>query len=488
MPTLPDNPDLGWLKKRAKRLRRRFAAGDAEAIALVTTYDPSPGSPASTLTLSGAQRVLARSYGFASWPRLRAHLATIEAYARWPEPADPAEAGPHQLLRLACLSYTGYDPAALRRAEQLVDAGAADGGALADDPWTLAALGRADALAALLRVEPALARTEGGPFRWPPLLYLCYARLGAQRGDPVATATVLIAAGADPDAGYLWQGLTSPFTALTGAFGGGERGEPPHPDAIGLARVLLDAGADPNDNQTLYDRMFTPEDDHLELLLAYGLGTERPSPWRDRLGTAYPSPAEMVGEQLRSAAEYGYLHRVELLLAHGVDPNTTGYHPILGDQTAYEVAVRTGHLAAAALLEAAGGRSDRLDEVDRLVAALLDGSAVDASPALLEQAVRRRPQAVSEAVEHDQDAALPLLLAAGFDVDGAGRDRRTALHEAALAGRADLVDWLLAHGADPTRRDREFNGTPAGWASHGGHPELATRLEAAAEDRAGLGG
>lgn len=33
--------------------------------------------------------------------------------------------------------------------------------------------------------------------------------------------------------------------------------------------------------------MFTPEDDHLELLFEHGLGEDRSNPWRDRLGDRY---------------------------------------------------------------------------------------------------------------------------------------------------------------------------------------------------------
>ncbi len=128
-----------------------------------------------------------------------------------------------------------------------------------------------------------------------------------------------------------------------GVLGGGERAEPPHQDSVALANLLLDAGADPNDNQAFYNRMFEPDDSHLPPLLAHGAGHPHPSPWRDRLGTAYPTPEQMIGEHMRSAAERGYTHRVALLLEHGVDPNTVGYHPILGDQTAYEIAVRNGH-------------------------------------------------------------------------------------------------------------------------------------------------
>ena len=42
------------------------------------------------------------------------------------------------------------------------------------------------------------------------------------------------------------------FTALTGAFGEGEQGpvnQPPPPEWEAFARLLLDAGADPNDGQ-----------------------------------------------------------------------------------------------------------------------------------------------------------------------------------------------------------------------------------------------
>ena len=40
----------------------------------------------------------------------------------------------------------------------------------------------------------------------------------------VRCAQLLLDAGADPDAGYLWRGLTTPFTVLTGVFGVGEAG------------------------------------------------------------------------------------------------------------------------------------------------------------------------------------------------------------------------------------------------------------------------
>lgn len=467
--SLPDNPDLNWLRNRAKQLRDDASRTRPEALELVDAYDPGDGP----VTLARAQRVLARAYGFAGWSKLRQYLATIAEYAR-PMEANLDEDGPiDRFLRLACLSYT--EPSRADGAERLR---AADPDLVGASAYTLAACGQADELAALVAADPAAVSTEGGPHGWVPLLYLCYSRL--RQDDALGTLGVLLRAGADPNAGFLWKGLTSPFTALTGVLGGGERGEPPHPDSVRLAGMLLDAGADSNDNQALYNRMFEPDDSHLPPLLAHGLGRDLPSPWRDRFGSAYPRPEEMLGEHLRSAATSGYSERVRLLLEHGVDPNTQGYHPILGDQTAYEVAVRNGQQPAARQLGDAGGRSDRLDDVDWLVSAALSGdrgAVADAAPSLRSRAVARRPDAMPVAAEHHGVPALELLIEIGFDVNSAGPDRRTALHQAALDDAAATCQWLLAQGADPTLRDRNYDATPAQWASHARHNDLATRLQ-----------
>jgi len=93
-------------------------------------------------------------------------------------------------------------------------------------PWDRARC--RDAIAALLDADPALGGREGGPHRWEPLLYLVYARHDAALGEDatLVTARALLEHGADPNAGYLWHGLPSPFTALTGALGGGVQEEP----------------------------------------------------------------------------------------------------------------------------------------------------------------------------------------------------------------------------------------------------------------------
>jgi len=365
--SLPDGPNLEHLRAQARNLQRAVRAGDADALAVLGTFDPGgvpapdqrPGYP-----LTAAQLVVARSYGFSSWRRLRDRVQTIADYSRWPEPLQPESgpgdrlpdlaADPDTLLRAGCLNYTRDDPRLLDAARRLL----ADRPGLAEANLYTAAAAGAAAIARRLLADAAgrrrVVNAPGGPFDWPPLLYLAYSRLGdGPDRSALDTASVLLAAGADPNAGYLWQAMTWPFTALTGAFGGEQR-QPPHQHATELARLLLDAGADPNDSQALYNRMFAPSNDHVELLFGYGLGTDVYSPWRARLGDSYPSPEQMLGDQLCWAAQQGMPERVRLLLAAGVAPDNRGQHPGFGGSTPYQLAVAAGHEAIAGMLLTAG--------------------------------------------------------------------------------------------------------------------------------------
>ena len=62
---------------------------------------------------------------------------------------------------------------------------------------------------------------------------------------------------------------------------------------------------------------------------------------------------------------------------------------------------------------------------------------------------------------------------AGFDFSG------TPLHYAALNGRRAMVDYLLAHDADPAIADTKIAKLPEDWAAHGGHRDLAMHLKGA---------
>ena len=70
--TLRDRPDLAQLKRQAKELLQAFAAGEADAAAEVNAH--YQGANPASFALHDAQLVLARSYGFDSWPKLKAFV------------------------------------------------------------------------------------------------------------------------------------------------------------------------------------------------------------------------------------------------------------------------------------------------------------------------------------------------------------------------------------------------------------------------------
>lgn len=70
--TLPARPDLRQLKRQAKQLLEAFLSGKPNAVADVNRFyhDADPA----TFALHDAQLVLARSYGYDSWPKLKAYI------------------------------------------------------------------------------------------------------------------------------------------------------------------------------------------------------------------------------------------------------------------------------------------------------------------------------------------------------------------------------------------------------------------------------
>jgi ankyrin repeat protein len=68
---LPDRPNLEQLRKQAKELLKTYLSGDPAAVAEVRRVERNSSSD---FALSDAQRVLARAYGFQSWPKLKAFV------------------------------------------------------------------------------------------------------------------------------------------------------------------------------------------------------------------------------------------------------------------------------------------------------------------------------------------------------------------------------------------------------------------------------
>lgn len=73
--SLPEDAELFRLRKQAKLFLKDIRARDQAAIALAATHHPQANID--SFRLSDAQLVVARSYGFASWPRLAAYVQSL---------------------------------------------------------------------------------------------------------------------------------------------------------------------------------------------------------------------------------------------------------------------------------------------------------------------------------------------------------------------------------------------------------------------------
>jgi hypothetical protein len=405
-----------------------------------------------------------------------------------PQAYDPAAPAAERLIRLSCLDYGAWRPPFAGQAREFLAGNPALAGT---DIFTASAVGDVAAAERILSRDGALARTKGGPFGWEPLLYACYSRLDgdAPEYSTLEVARLLLAREADPNAGFLWSGNLPPFTALTGAFGEGEDGsnQPPHRDQDALARLLLEAGADPNDGQTLYNRHFRPNDDHLKLLFAYGLGQDRGGPWFYRFPDRLMSPAAMLAEELWCAARKNFVERVELLVEHGADVNMPGFRD---GRTPYEAALLAGNEEVAEYLLRNGARRIELDPDAAFAAACVTGrrdevrARLKADPELIERlGPGGRSRLVHRAVEANRIEGVRLLAELGFEMtgrtrhDGVGMNLDvTPLHNAAWMGNFQMVRLLLDLGADPTVREPTYDATPADWAEHNHQAEVAAYL------------
>lgn len=109
--SLPRKPNLEQLRKQARELLDRYRTGDPAAIAEVQQFEqrPEPGA----FALADAQRILARAYGYASWPRLKAFVDGVNV-ARLAEAVNAGDlARVRALLRarpeLAGMEMSGGD-------------------------------------------------------------------------------------------------------------------------------------------------------------------------------------------------------------------------------------------------------------------------------------------------------------------------------------------------------------------------------------------
>lgn len=432
------SPILDHLRRQAKTLRTAFNAGDAAARARVSAVLPDTGN----LRHADALHVIAREEGHDSWPKLKmaADIARMDREAR------------AERLKIALYFGQGW------LVDRLLEA---------DPTLPQHNLGLQIALLDLDAVRARLERDPDAATRIigvrAPILHLAFSQFW--RRDPVLAdrsvemARRLVAHGADVNASFPAEpGSEHELSALYGALG--------HAGNLTLARWLLENGADPNDNESLYHSTELGHTKGLEMLLAHGAKTDGTNALARAMdfdnvemvrilldagaspnaGIApHPSgqPFAMVSGLHQAARRMCGADIARLLIAHGADG--TGLHC---GHTAYALARMRGNHAVARVLEEAG-QAPPLAPEEAQLAAIADGE----TPGPFETA-RLSPEA--RRVLH-RIVAFPgtldharRLVAAGIDPNDVDEQDMPAIHIAGWHGFPEPVEFLLGHAPDFT--------------------------------------
>jgi ankyrin repeat protein len=434
---------LESLKKEAKQWLKSLESGDAASLARFRSALPDYGED--EITLRAVQRALAREHGLTGW---RALLDALEPRQR--EIREAAD----EMLR--CAIFKGGDQAvAARLLEQHPEVASLD-------LFCAVAAGNLEEVEHRLAADPSAASRAGGPFDWPPLLYLAYLRWPGGAARSVEVARALLERGADPNA--IWRdGWGTPFKVLTGVVGLGEGVQPPHERADELAELLLEHGADPFDTQILYDTAVVSDDTHwLDLLWTHSERLGVADKWRT-VSVGEKMPVSWLDLILSIAVSYNHPLRAEWALARGAKPN--GAHAY-SKRRPIDEALLHGHPAMAELLKRHGA-SDAPpdDEVAFGIACRnLDRAAIRRLVAQHPEYLRNADVMLTAARTNRCDL-VELLLDLGMDVDVMDQGETRALNVAAGNGAVEVMELLLEHGADVDRPTKHYCG-PLGFAAH----------------------
>ncbi len=371
--------------------------------------------------------------------------------------------------------------------------------------YTAVVCGDREHVAQLLAEQPNLAREKGGPKGsaagqserfildgtsaaqplWEPLLYLCYTRLDhpAANDNAVDIARMLLDHGADPNA-YFMAG-DSRYSPLSGVIGEGEENRPPHPRRDEVANLLLTRGANPYDIQVYYNIHFNGRLLwFLEMIYEETVKRGRKADWDDPEWSmldmgGYGSGARFT---LEMALRNNDVDLVEWALAHGATPNAQPARAKnFPKTTLYEEAERRGLDDIAMLLLKFGAEKMpiSLEPVERFNQACIRRDRATAAelvaghPHLLDSHV-----ALHAAAGRDDRATAAFVLDLGVspNVVDQKNGNQLALHVAAFRDSVAVARLLIERGADVDRREDSYGATPLGFAIYGSQQRMMKLL------------
>ncbi len=432
--------NLEFYRKQAKALLRAARTGDAAANARLRKY-----STAKEAALHAAQMAIAREQGFKSWPRFHAFIteANLDFHALVDRFIDAATSDGRRAREI------------LAEHPDIANAGF----------YVALVLGDWERVADAIAADPDLATEKSGPQACEPLIYVCFSRFGHPRAERALrlalTARLLLNNGADPDSAFQSEeGALSCLYAASGLLANPE-----------MTRILLEAGANPNDGESLYHATEHADLTCMKLLLEYcakPTATNALNHMLDRenreglrlLLDAGANPNELNG-QIDTSLHWAVrrcrsAETIAMLLDHGVDIDA-----VRSDgRTAYAMAVLSGQTEVAKLLESRGADT-RLSPLDAFVAGR--GGEVPKESA----ASPGNARLLTHLAESGSVAAVEALLTAGVPIDARGDMGETALRWACWKGNTALIKALLARGAPLDARETTYGAPPSGWLHHG---------------------
>ncbi len=443
-------------RRAAKRLKKAHAAGEPEALARAAAV--LPPERLAPLRHADALHVIAREEGAESWPRLKLRL---ELRAATPD---------QRLRRLRDALENGFHWAV--REVLAVEPGLARA-----DLGIAAALYDLEHLEAVLAADPSAARREVEGAE--PLVHLAFSRHVKGGGDPaamMACARLLLAHGADVDASKPEPGGSEHrLSAVYGAIG--------HGDNMELGRWLLEQGANPDDNESLYHATELGHHEGLRMLLEHGAnphGTNallRALDFDDAEAVAMllaagveinaPVAAHPSGEAMGMDIALHHAARrmcgaatIRALIAAGADPQGPG------ERSAYAVARIYGNRAAATALEEAG-LSHPLDGVDALLARAAEGDLAEGATVDVDS-IKGPTRGLMVDLVH---LAAPLehfrsLVAIGWPWDRPDGMGVPPVQAAGWAGLPDHMRFFLALGPNLAQKNA-YGGDLLGTTLHG---------------------
>lgn len=470
MKSLPVRPHFGHLKQEAKTLLAQYRNRDVKAINQFRDDLPATNKAsddailAMDLRLHDAQSCVARAYGFHSWAELKRHVASVSGL----------KAGGHERVSSwLSLVYSGDIAGGMNRASPSLAARALrdypdlPGG----DPWLACAIGDIDTLRRHTAARPEWVNQPGGPLHLPPLVAVTHSSLLSlpdYKDGLRAAASFLLQAGADPNqnTGNRWPPASvqqpSAFEHLSALYGAAGQNH----DAA-MTAMLLDAGANPNDGESLYHSLENPactrlllqagaqvpgsnalyraldmeSVEALQMLLEYGGNPDEPAGAGPT--SEWGTPLLWAIRRRRSLAV------VDALLAAGANPLAC----TPDGTSAVVLALRFNLPEIAGRLQALVGDTS-LTEEDRF---LIAGASGDEAGARRIQANRPDlPRSLSpahmrmlpELAALACNDAVKLMVTLGWPIDVTGGDwAASALNHAVFRGDTDLASFLLDHGA-----------------------------------------